>query len=75
MMLICQEQQKQLMDALRTFSQETGLGEKDHVAGTGLDIPGVMQGATMGARCGFSPVILNSSTSVDDEACVRLWLP
>lgn len=75
MMLIYQEQQRQLMDALSTFSQETGLGEKDHVADTALDIPGVAQEATMGARCGFSSVILSSSTCVDDEACVRLWLP
>lgn len=28
MMLICQEQQRPLKDALSTFSQETGLGEK-----------------------------------------------
>lgn len=75
MTLICQEQPRQLMDALSTFSQETGLGEKAHVADTALDRPGVAQEATVGARCAFSSVILSSSTCVDGEVGVRLWLP
>lgn len=45
------------------------------VADTALGMPGVAQKATVGARCGFSSVILSSSTCVDDEVGVRLWLP